>query len=213
LRPPTQRRGFTLLEQLVSLTILVILLVLGDQVLVPCLHLWSLNQAEAALEQDAMVLGSRMASEVCDSDPSSFTFSTTPVNAMSFLSTGAPKAQALGFDPQSGKPMWQYIVVYYFDSPNRILYRKTWPNPALSAQNPPLVRTLPSTTAFALTQQELAQLCTTTNGTEQAIGYDVEKFSGSLVASTIAQISLNMLDDSTSTTLLLSKPVNVQVEN
>lgn len=159
-RPPGG--GFTLAETLVAAALLGLVLLLGAQVIAPSLHIWNRDQARSAAEGTAMILERRMAAELLETSRESVTSSRDPV-AVSFL-------EPAGYDPETGRTRWSGFVVYVLDDVNRILYRKTWPNPKVVLQVPPLPYSFPVSEPVRMTPAELARVATTTNGSEVRAG-------------------------------------------
>lgn len=159
------RRGFTLVETLVGTTLLALVLMLSAQVITPSLRIWKLDQARATVEGTALILEKRLAAELVASTAESLTTLADPPS-LAFL-------QADGYDPDSGKPVWNRYVLYSLDTTNRVLHREEWPNPGLSLQVPLLLRTLPTTEPKALTPAELRLAVTSHNGTERPAGHYV----------------------------------------
>lgn len=154
--------GFTLAETLVAAALMGLVLMMGAQIVAPSLRIWNLDQARSAAEGTAMVLERRMAAELLETTRGSVTTSRSPV-AVSFL-------EPAGYDPETGRTRWSGFVVYVLDDANRILYRKTWPNPKAPLQVPPLPYSFPRDEPVALTAAELRQVATTTNGSEVRSG-------------------------------------------
>lgn len=154
--------GFTLAETLVAAALMGLVLMLGAQVVTPSLRIWNLDQARSAAEGTAMILERRMTAELLETSRESVTTSRAPV-AVSFL-------EPAGYDPETGRTRWSGFIVYVLDDVNRILYRKTWPNPKAALQVPPLPHSFPRSDPVALTPAELRQVATTTNGSEVRSG-------------------------------------------
>lgn len=163
------RRAFTLLEQLVAMSLLTLLLTLSWQVLKPSLDVWKVNAARADLEQTAVVLQHRIVRELVQSSRDSITTISSPP-AVSFLSFDDSTSSA--YDASSGKPTWRKFVIYYVDTDNRIMYRKEYPNTAKTVQTPVLTSVvLPTSDPFKLTATQLQTICGTENGTETRVAW------------------------------------------
>lgn len=158
-------RGFSLAEQLTVAGLVLLLLGVVAQVLIPCLDIWRRDQDRARLEQGARTVGARLAAEIPRSTAASLTILSDPP-ALSYC---LPE----GFDPLAGRPLWARMVAWYLDAPNRVLYRKEWPDPL---PIPALGATLPALAPARLSEAELRELCTTANGTEKVAAEHVVAF-------------------------------------
>lgn len=175
-RRPHHPSGMTLMEQVVSTSLLAVVMLLTWQVLSPCLKVWQTDQAEVAIDQLGMLDSVRLRAELSRSTSRSLAFLDGDPPALCFLSCDDP-SQTAAYDPVTGRPIWRKWVVYFLDVENEILYRKEWPNSTLSGQIPDLGVTLPTTTPTALTPALLRSLCVTTNGTEHRVSHNVQQFS------------------------------------
>jgi hypothetical protein len=113
------RRGFTLLEQVMSCALLTVVLGLTWQILAPNLRAWDMSRGRADVEQQSLVMQSRLAEELRNSTMASVTISTTPPGfCFATLDTSSP------YDTSSGHPLWNGLVLYVLDTENQVLYRK-----------------------------------------------------------------------------------------
>ncbi len=194
-----RRRAFTIIELLVTMTLVVAVFTIAYNALLPSLRIWAINQGQANLEQTGEVLEARMLSELKASTRQSLTTyapAATPASpdqalrAVSFASTG-PEFNADSFDPMSGMPLWQFFVVYYAPAGSHTIYRRMWPDPNLPAgsQVPPCIPMgqlsspppgalpymFPTWKPVPLTQGDLVLLCSTLKGA-QPLGSSVMAF-------------------------------------
>lgn len=208
----TARRGFTLIDQLVVAGLLALLLTLTAQVLAPCLSVWQRSRTRSDLDQSARMLEYRLAEELRRSTAESVTVLAGELPAISFLSTRP--ASGTSYDGVTGRPIWTRVVAYYLDAPNRVLYRKEWPNPRLGiSQVPALPYTLPTTTPLRLSEAELALLCTTANHTEQRASYHVSELSATVPSYGRLDVDLRLLTESRSGPESLLRSVVLRMRN
>lgn len=207
-----RRRGFTLLENLVVVSLTVLLLTLTWQVLSPSLRIWKINQARADIEQTGQVVEYKMAHELLQTSSSSVTIRTADPPAISFL--GFDAASSGGYDQNTGKAVWRKFVVYYLDTENHILYRKEWPNTSLAVQVPVLPGyPFPTQKTPALSQSELQQICSTENGTEKRAAYYVLALNASNPSGGPFQLGLQLTEEDDSGVELALRQVDLHLRN
>ncbi len=114
------KRGFTLVEVLISGALLFTLIALSVRVFVPALTIWRRNQAKATVQQAALQTAYRIRHDVFHSAPG--VMQVKP-RLLVVLSAGEPPA----FD-QDGQPLWSEWVGYWLDDDGR-LWRFTRPIP------------------------------------------------------------------------------------
>jgi hypothetical protein len=110
-----KRRGFTLLEQIAACALFSLVMTLSWQVLSPNLRLWQRERGRAEIEQNSLVVATRLAAELRASNADSVTCLADP--------PGFSFAAAPGYDPDSGRPVWSGAVAYSLDTENHVLYR------------------------------------------------------------------------------------------
>lgn len=194
------KRGFTVAELLITMALVLLLAGLAFKLLVPAVAVWKATQAQATLEETALVISSKIVRDVERSTPATVTpitpaDPTTGLQAVAFASTGED-GSADSYDPSTGLPLWQFYVVYYVPAGRHDLYRKLWPVPWLPAasQAPPVPAgmTFPSSVPAPLTPGLLAQVCATRNGTERSLGTCVDVFGVSVLANQNGVLSLHV---------------------
>ncbi|HEY3997570.1 MAG TPA: hypothetical protein VGO93_01815 [Candidatus Xenobia bacterium] len=184
-----------MVEVLVTAALLLMLVGLTLQVLRPSLHLWAVNQAQASIEDMAMVLETRMGREMERTHQATVTATVPP--------PGVPGLMAISFATFeedswrgwedslddycacTGRPRWQGFVVYFLPSGSHTVYRKVWPvapftNPQVPAEgvaagqlnyNFPIPQGVPK----PLRAADLVTLCDTVNGTEIQVAGGVDR--------------------------------------
>lgn len=141
-----RRRGLTVMELTVVVSLLGLLLVLCMQILVPSVRVWELNRARADLDQAAMVASGRLQRDLQATDRNSISFRAAYPCALAFPITER-------YEALTGKPIFEKWALYSLDATNRVLYRREWsvlattkPEPLLDPQlslmavSPPLQR-------------------------------------------------------------------------
>lgn len=141
-----RRRGLTVMELTVVVSLLGLLLVLCMQILVPSVRVWELNRARADLDQAAMVASGRLQRDLQATDRNSISFRVAYPCALAFPITER-------YEALTGKPIFEKWALYSLDATNRVLYRREWsvlattkPEPLLDPQlslmavSPPLQR-------------------------------------------------------------------------
>lgn len=110
------RRGFTLIEVMISGALLFTLIALSVKVFIPALGIWRRNQAKAQVQQAALATAYRIRRDVFHSAPH---LVLAQPRLLVVLSAGEPPA----FDDQ-GQPLWSEWVGYWLDD-NQQLWRFT----------------------------------------------------------------------------------------
>jgi len=209
-RRSAERRGLTLLEQLVATSLLTLLMTLCWQVVKPNLDVWKVNAARADLEQTAVVLQHRIARELRQSSRDSITTLSSPP-AISFLSFDDASSSA--YDSSTGKPTWRKFVIYYVDTDNRIMYRKEYPDTAAGVQTPLLPVVLPSSNAFKLTTTQLQSICGTENGTETRVAWYVLGVTVTVPTSGAVTLDLQLTTESPAGMELADRQLDLTLRN
>ncbi|CAN0324267.1 unnamed protein product, partial [Phaeothamnion confervicola] len=148
-----RRRGVTLVEILVAMTLFSMATGMALDLLKPALSIFHLDQTQARLDETSLILGRKMQSELLASRLDSVTVST---HAIAFLSGSS-------FDPSTGRPIWEEFVIYYLDNGN--VCRKTYQPTGL-----------PSTKTLRLTNTQLTQALMTPNGSEAILSQNAQSF-------------------------------------
>jgi hypothetical protein len=182
-----------MIEMLVTMSLILILVSMTWQVLLPSAHLWSVNQAQAALEDTGLVLQARLTGELQRSSQASVR--SVPaggpgLQALSFSSWGQEDVEdvAESYDFSSGQVEWWRYVVYYVPAGSQTVYRKTWPvgpvdsrgnwppqTPPMGTASGALDYTFPTGQPRPLRPPDLIALCTTLNGTEREVARAVTR--------------------------------------
>lgn len=145
-RPP----AFSLAELALSCALLGVVIAVLGQTFGAGIRLWNLDQSRSEAQLKGMLAHQRMEQELTASVFSSLYVLDEPgLTAFSFLAVD----QAGGFDPATGLPIWRAIIAYYLRGGS--LFRTSWK----PGQPPALACALPSTQPFALTADQLRQLC------------------------------------------------------
>lgn len=156
------RRGFTLGETLVGLAVVSVILTILLMVFSHSLRVWNLTQARSTDRSALMFAEKALSDDLSGSSADTLTVVTDPgLWAVSFL-------ESRRFDTLSGRPVWERLVVYSLVGGQ--LHRRTWTPPG----PPVLVRVLPSTVGFAITQAELRTLCATPDPQRRLIATGVD---------------------------------------
>lgn len=168
-------RGFSLVEMLIGAGLLSLVFSVILQTLTPGLKIWNLSQAVGQTQINGMLSYAKMDAELRTTCATSLTVVDEPsLTAVSFLTVDDTPGS---FDPSSGQPIWRTVVVYYRDGTS--LYRKTWK----TGQSPTFLYVLPTSTAFALTSDEVHQLCASASNQGRLLCTDVQKFTFTATAS------------------------------
>ncbi|HEY4000992.1 MAG TPA: hypothetical protein VGO93_19140 [Candidatus Xenobia bacterium] len=175
--------GVTIFELLMTCALILIVFNLAYSVLMPSLHIWITNESQAAIEDSAVVLESRIGRELERSGQASVAVlpGVAPaLQAFSFASLGNETQTDISdnpwspapdsFDPQTGRPEWQYFVVYYVPAGSQTVYRKIWPWPVPPKKPIPVLSyTFPTNNVVQLSAADLQTLCDTPNGSERQV--------------------------------------------
>jgi hypothetical protein len=176
------------------MALLLLFLGLAWQIMLPALRVWRVNQAQATIEENALVMSTTLVRDMERSTQASLTVapaSGTPLalQAVSFATVGEENSPD-SYDAATGQPIWQTYVIYYILPGSHTLMRKVWPVPGVVAQTPPLSPpqglgpappgalpyTMPNSQPVALAQNDLVTLCQTPNGSERSLGGNVDTF-------------------------------------
>jgi type II secretory pathway pseudopilin PulG len=208
-----RRRGFSLAETLVSMSIVILVLTMTADILTPCMHVWSANQNRASAEENGLLLGRNMRREISASHLQSVTYRSAEPTALSFLSSeGAAPNPQMGWDGSTGKPLWRKFVIYYVEASTHRLYRKEWPNLQSATQVPALSVALPSLTVSALPNETLRNICLTTNGSEHVVAERVVSLDYAVPSPNSIDVTL-MLSSDADPTLHIAKPMWIALAN
>lgn len=198
-------RGVTLIEAMVTLCLLGFVLAIGWQVLAPNLSVWDRSRARADVEQNSLVLQNRLALDLRASDAASVTILASPP-ACSFVETD----DSASYDPDTGRPVWQKMIVYMLDTANHVLYRKVYsiPSSSLLAGLSLDPSGVPQFSQSALSQQVSAE-----NGTEQTVGSYVTAFAVSLPVNQLLHVQVGFTFPTGNGSETASRTLDVRMRN
>jgi len=144
------RRGFSLLEAMLTVGLFALLTTVVMQVMTPGLRIFTLSQTLGEVETRSLAAHHKLVRELTASCPGSVYWVDEPgLASLTFLAVDREG----GYDPNSGAPIWRQLRAWFVRQGQ--LCRRTWQPP-----EPGLTRTLPNTAAFRLTPAEARAIST-----------------------------------------------------